>query len=182
MAIFNSNNQKPNPTEEGLLNFSQLIEKVALILAGIIGIVGVISAISAAATIWDVREEIDFLGFLITQTHTNLQRRRICCIAFLAFADGIFGSLLERMADIVENDRPCVVLNVRRFPENNFDAFVDKPLVTVELNVDKVGDFLNFFDLCEVHPGIITELLIMGADCFRVNLLGHALSSPFNIL
>ncbi len=99
MAIFNSNNQKPNPTEEGLLNFSQLIEKVALILAGIIGIVGVISAISAAATIWDVREEIDFLGFLINIATTAIYAGA----TYLGCK--LFSLLLQALAGIHMNTR-----------------------------------------------------------------------------
>ena len=98
MSNFNSNN-KPNPTEEGLLNFSQLIEKVALILAGIIGIVGIISAISAAATVWDVYEEIDILGFLINVATTAISAGA----AYLGCK--LFSLLLQALAGIHQNTR-----------------------------------------------------------------------------
>ena len=54
MSIFNSNNNKPHPTEEGLTSFADLIEKVSLIFTGLVGLIGVINAFSAALTTWDV--------------------------------------------------------------------------------------------------------------------------------
>ena len=99
MSIFNSNNNKPHPTEEGLISFAELIEKISLIFTGLVGLIGVINAFSAALTTWDVYEEIDIFGFLVAIVITAVYA------AAVYFGCKLFSLLLKALAGIHENTR-----------------------------------------------------------------------------
>lgn len=132
MSIFNSNKQKPDPTEEGLLKFSEMIGKAAIVLAGAVAILGLITAIPAAMVYdgWD--PEFNFGLFLVALIPFAIYT----VLTFLACA--LVSLLIKALAGIHMNTRICSELLQKNL---SLDADKEEPVIAAKktfINPDDV--------------------------------------------
>ncbi len=112
----------------------------------------------------EVAEEYDlflyFSGLFVRKTACNAEGSGISRVSFFTFRFGILGFLVDRIIDVIENDRSRVVDYVGRVFENIFHSLFHEPFVRPELNVDQVGDCLDLSDLREINSLKLTRLEI----------------------
>ena len=95
---------------------------------------------------------IDLIILFVVKSDLYLQRRCVGCIPLFTFLDGILRVFLaqckvyEFQAQIA-----AVVCNRRDVIEHLFESFIQKPLVGILLDFDKIGHFQNLFLSGIVH-------------------------------
>ncbi len=95
---------------------------------------------------------LDLAGFLIQQTSCNAQRGSIGNVPLLTFLNGVLGLAVQAIIHKAQRQITGVILNSADIVENLSQAFVQKPLVRIFLNLDQVRHLDDFVDVGKAHP------------------------------
>ena len=88
----------------------------------------------------------------IVQTNCHGQRRRVGSISLLAFFNRIFHIVPAQLkVHKLQTQGSAVVSNGRDIVKDLFQAFVQKPLIGVLLDLDQIRHFQNLFLSCITH-------------------------------
>ena len=92
---------------------------------------------------------LDLFGFEVAQTHAYLQRRRIRCIACLALFFRILGLFVHGIIHKAQLKIAGIVGHGVGISKYFAQTSLEKPLVALLLNLQKVGHVLDFFVPCK---------------------------------
>ena len=92
---------------------------------------------------------LDLARLLVAQTHTDLERRCICCIACLALFDTVLRLFIHRVVEEGKLQITGVVRNGSGVGKNLTQSLCEEPLVGLLLHLDQIRHLQNLFDACK---------------------------------
>ena len=92
---------------------------------------------------------LDLARLLVAQTHADLERRCICCIACLALFDAVLRLLIHRVVEEGKLQITGVVRNGSGVGKNLTQSLCEEPLVGLLLHLDQIRHLQNLFDACK---------------------------------
>ena len=113
---------------------------------------------------------LDLACLLVVKSCGNAHRRGICCVAFLAFPDGIFSLFLHSVVNEAEAEVSAEIGDILNVSENLLKTGFKEPSVRILLNLNEVRHLHNFLNFTKALSSVGSEFYIGNID--------HSLITP----